>query len=555
MAGDPNVHLKALQKALAAGDTEAADFIRGELVRSYEDEAEVEGNPAAGQPWHENLRAGVGHGMLNVVKNVGNIAGVVDDQEIADLKARDKPLTDTTAGKVGSFIGETAATAIPAGGVASGVARLGKAGAKVAGNLVGRGAIEGAAQGAILADPGERVEGATTGAVAGAALPAAGAAYRGARSGVRPTKEANRLLKEGVDLSPGQMNPKGVLNQIEQAAEQVPVVGQLVKGVRDRAEQQFQQKSVQKAAPPGTDIPLGKPDQMLDAAYRAFQPLYDQARGFPVNDAVLRNAMGVKMQLPAVAALAKAFVDATGGRAVRATSETRKGVDSFLKEQLTAISNRHLTSDDLLALRSAIRTEGRRARISTDAQEQAAADLLKRAELAVTKGIKASISKSAAQALDVGDQHYRVYKVLEDAVYRAGDRPRGFTPNDLSQSVRKSTGKGEYARGGGGKLREMSSAGREALDPTAPKTGLLGMGTLGTLGSAAWFEPTVGLPATAAVTGLIGTKTGRRIAAGKTRPQLMARELERELRRALPKDVREAGARIGRGSVVSANAE
>jgi hypothetical protein len=57
----------------------------------------------------ERLAAGFGQGLSNVARNVGNIVGLVEDEEVEAAKRRDEALLDTGAGSVGSFAGETAA--------------------------------------------------------------------------------------------------------------------------------------------------------------------------------------------------------------------------------------------------------------------------------------------------------------------------------------------------------------------------------------------------------------------------------------------------------------
>lgn len=108
---------------------------------------------------------GIGRGMSNVGRQVGNIVGLVDDERIEEMEALDKDLMDTGWGTAGSIVGEIAATA-PVGGV-TGALGKGAAAARGAGMLpqavarglaspITRGAVEGAAVGAVLGGPGER---------------------------------------------------------------------------------------------------------------------------------------------------------------------------------------------------------------------------------------------------------------------------------------------------------------------------------------------------------------------------------------------------------------
>ena len=141
--------------------------------------------------------AGVGKGMADIGHGLGNMVGLVDDETLADRKTLDASLMSTTAGKVGDFVGEMAATA-PLGIIGKG------------GKLIGAGKtalLEGAAVGGITADPGSRVRGAVQGAATGLALnKSLAAASRVAKDGVikvSPHAEAlvNRLR---------QPKPKGI---------------------------------------------------------------------------------------------------------------------------------------------------------------------------------------------------------------------------------------------------------------------------------------------------------------------------------------------------------
>ena len=120
----------------------------------------------------QNALAGVGQGMTNIARNIGNITGIVSDEEMADTAQQDAPLLSTGAGMAGSIAGEVAALA-PLGGVGMGARALqaaSKAPKLVRGLSKSRAlalGTEGAAGGAIAAGPNNRARGATIGALAG----------------------------------------------------------------------------------------------------------------------------------------------------------------------------------------------------------------------------------------------------------------------------------------------------------------------------------------------------------------------------------------------------
>jgi hypothetical protein len=140
----------------------------------------------------KKFRAGVGSGLNNVGRQLGNIVGTVSDDEIEQLRQRDAPLRETGAGGFGAIVGE-AAPFIAAGGLAG-------AGMKAAG-IGGKslplalGMTEGAAQGAVLGGPGNR----TSGAAVGAAIGAAGHGI--ARGGKRLTTGLVKQSDEAKELA------------------------------------------------------------------------------------------------------------------------------------------------------------------------------------------------------------------------------------------------------------------------------------------------------------------------------------------------------------------
>jgi hypothetical protein len=125
-------------------------------------------------------------------------------------------------------------------------------------------------------------------------------------------------------------------------------------------------------------------------------------------------------------------------------------------------------------MRSNIRTAMRGA-------EGPARQLLQNAERATTQAMESQLSPDMAAALRATDAQYALYKTIENAVGRAGDSPSGFTPHQLTTAIRQSISDPAFARGGGGDLRQLSSAGRRVFESVSPPTGarLLTVGPLG----------------------------------------------------------------------------
>lgn len=463
----------------------------------------------------DRTRSSIGRGMVSIGRNVGNLVGAVSDKALADANELDAPLLNTRSGSIGNLIGQAAITAPLTMGASMGVGALGKAGAAIAGNPLSRGVLEGGVQGLVSADPGQRMRGTLTGAAAGSVLPIAGAIGGKMMRGVTTTPEAQDLLKRGIDLTPGQMNPEGAMNAVEQAWQSVPVVGNIIKNSRANAESQFQQAAIREGAAPGASV-AGNSDlnALLDDAYKSYGPAYDVAKGFPVGPKIMGNT-----DVPLSQAFSQVAKKARIGLTTDVRDETNNWLQNQLKETITAAKQSGgMQSDHLLELRSIIRSAARDASDST-AAGRATRDLLGDAEDKVTQALGSQLPGDAMTKLAATDAQYSKYKLLENVMRKAGDRPEGFTPFQFSQAIKEGTDAGTYARGGG-HLRDMAVAGRNVFNVVSPATGARNA-AIGLSLAATAAMPPVG----AGALGLIGTQTGRRLAAGMTPPQLLAQQL------------------------------
>jgi len=511
---------------------------------------EQEYNATDGMSVVDKTGAGVLRGMLNIGRNVGNIAGVVDDSTIADANALDADLLNTRSGAIGNFIGEAAAITPLTLGVGAGMGALGKGvnlASRVIGNPITRGAAEGAAQGFVASGPDNRLRGVAFGGVAGAALPAAGMALSKGARGMNRTPEAQLLLDRGVSLTPGQMNPKGMINQLEESLQSVPLAGSVIRGARENAEQQFNRAAIQE----GAMAPLGSAAKtasgQLDDAFQSFGPAYAKGEGFPVGPKIVnQNSPDVSIDT-ALAGLAKR---ARAGLVPKERiNETRVLRDQLGEIVQAARRKGGMTSDDLLSFRSTVRS-GKRDFSGPGAKEAAMRALYDDADGIITKSLDSQLPPDAMGAVRAADTKYGTYKTLESAVSKARDRPGGFTGTMLSQAVKENTPEGVYARGGGGPLRDFASAASNTFEVRAPATGarlgVLGAGALGM-----FAEPTFGIPIAGGLLATVGTQTGRALAAGQTGIQKkLAAALAKPKAKLTPAD-RDLIARYARGLLVS----
>lgn len=309
--------------------------------------------------------------------------------------------------------------------------------------------------------------GAVTGGVIGGALPVAGEGVRRAVRGiVRPDEAAAVLRSRGVPLTLGQMRPGGVINQLEETATSLSGVGPPIAAQREASREAWRTAVLNEArAPGGPKLDTTRSAQeRLDDAYQGFREAY-----------AIPKAAEMRPETAAGLPLAEAFARGIDDPAAMATESTQNVVSRFLDDQLTllpqartAMAGDRVPAEVLLRMRSSIRDAARDANRAGDVPRLR---ILENAEAEVTDALESQMPEWASDALRATDARYSTYKLVEDAVGRAGDSPAGFSPYHLQQSVRASTEKGAFARGAGGELRQLANAGRAALDTRAPQTG------------------------------------------------------------------------------------
>lgn len=449
--------------------------------------------------WLDRLLSGTGQGMENVGRHAANLVGLESDKDLEQDAALDKPLLNTTAGKVGNFIGTTAATAPIMGGVGDLAGAAGGMLARVAANPLSRGMLEGAAQGLVTADPGQRLQGTLGGGVLGGMLPGAGKIGGKLLRGFARTPEAQALLDRGIDLTPGLLNPEGQRNASEEAAQSLPFVGSMIARARNNALRGYQRSVVGEAVAPGAKVGAKDVADMLTDAYNSFQPLYDQAKGFPVKPVIMRA--GADTPLSAV------FKAAVSDKSALSSGAERRQASDFLNNEMSRFNG---MSDSLLSIRSNIRAKIREAALDG---KTAQAQLLKNGEVGLTHALDSQLPTKAITALRAADSKYGTYKVIEDAVARSKDRSLGMSPTNLSEAVKSATPQPIYARGGGGPLRDLARAGKAVFDVRSPPTGAR-VETLLPGMAATMSHPLLVAPMALARLGLTATARGRALAAG-----------------------------------------
>jgi hypothetical protein len=330
-------------------------------------------------------------------------------------------------------------------------------------------------------------------------------------------------MRQGVDLTPAQMNPQSTLGAVEGAAKSVPFIGGLVEGAQDTAKGQFRAAARRQGLAPGATN-YGS----MDDLYAGYTPAYDTAKGFPVESSIMAPHPpgypgAVDLPLADYPKNRGALSRATSDRSIWASGEQRKQADKWLRGQLENLPGKgkagvQYDSEQLLKLRSNIRDRVRAFRQQAPTPEsEANVSLLQAAEQRVTDSLESRLPKSATEKLRATDRQYRRYKQVENADTSARMRGAGeFTPTELARSASKADDPDMW---------KLANAGKRTFDAGPPPTGARAV----TLGipmalSAAAGAPVAGPAAILGTAALLGaTKTGRKLAGGNTKAQRAAK--------------------------------
>ncbi len=451
----------------------------------------------------EKFGAGAVSGIANVGRRAGQLLTPksqearlgVSDQDIENQAGTDQELAGTGAGGVGRFVSEAALTAPVGGAAGSAVKGILKA-AKLArtGRVAGL-AAEGAAGGELTS--GNAGEGAAWNLGLGGVL---GGAKRLIQGSKNITPEARRLLDEGVELTPGQMNPRGAVAQLEQGAERVPYLGAYVQDARRKlvpsATRKLFEKEFGQAVPEGAGF-----DDMLRTANKKLGDKYDQVRA---------QASGVKAG--GGNQLQQEWQQAVKSPSLLVSPEARSASGRWLAGQLDALKIRGggITAEDLLTIRSRIRDEVRKAHKNGQGAAMERAEVLDLAEDAITKQVNAALPKHAQQLLQETDALYARYKPLEQAGFQAAARAGGEpTVGQLVGALKQNAGQSRWAGRGAGRNQQFLEDVRDAAETTLRPTGA----SLPSTVVAGGLLPLIGL-------GM--TKAGKRLYSGRTAAQRAA---------------------------------
>ena len=233
----------ALIKADAAGDVEGAKILAGEVrkLRNPVKQIDINGpqGAASDSAW-KNAAAGVGKAIYDTGRGLGQLTGMVSNDDVKESRRLDKDLMDTGAGFAGNVAGNIGLALAP-GGVLKGAGMAANAlsapskaqalsavgGSLLAPRSIGGAAAVGAGMGFI--QPAESLEeraiNTSIGGIASAAIPAAVRGVKAVKAAAEPFYESGRnqiLARALQEASGGGKYADDALKNLQQAGQRGP---------------------------------------------------------------------------------------------------------------------------------------------------------------------------------------------------------------------------------------------------------------------------------------------------------------------------------------------
>lgn len=387
----------------------------------YVQQKEVERTPnVGGKGFFSDFKRGVG---LSAAKTYLGAKDLFTDLEPYEKTALNMWKDDVEAGGVGGTVGgvtgDVMQMAIPAGGLIKALKAIKFGRAALPASEVALAAGLGASR---TADEGDTRLGtaATDGAMALAGRGLFSALGKGA-AGIRRTPAADRLMDQGVYLTPGQATTNKTLEGFERAMSLIPFLARGTKNAQDRSMKSWGVNVMKQTAPDGTEITaVGKEGfkQLNQGVKTAYKEAWDAVDDVP-EDAVY------------------AIMGTIDDLAPKVSTDNARVLNGL--------------TDDVVKLYSA---GGPRAAQTLDnslrkALQKAAPDNieLKEALKGIRQTYREGLPEQAAAGLAKIDAKYAGYLGVKKAVAKA-DRDGGvFTPKQLSDSTKSVAGETRTALG------------------------------------------------------------------------------------------------------------
>lgn len=403
-------------------------------------------DPTQGMGTGQRIAAGAGKAFTDIARGVGQIAGVVPQEDIDAAKQRDAALMQTGAGMAGNIAGNVAAFAptafIPGANTAVGATAIGGLMGAMAPTATGESRVQNTAMGSAFGFAGNKAASALSRALA-----------------PRTREPIRQLMQEGVTPTPGQILG-GAADSAEQAMTSVPFLGPGVSAARNRSVEGFNRAAINRALQPiGQKIDdIGY--EGIERAGNLVSQAYDDAIAkigrVDLDDAFFANVSKID--------------DMTRSLPPDMQGQFRRIIDDDLFSRITPA--RTTSGESLKAADSLLGQKIARYSRASDGNQQALGDALKAAQQELRQ-MAARASPEAGEALRRADSSYALMLRLQNAAARTGSKEGVFSPaalgqasRQMDQSLRKSaTSRGQAL------MQDFSENAQKALGPVLPNSG------------------------------------------------------------------------------------
>jgi hypothetical protein len=460
------VAMEAIKRGMATNE----DF-GYETAKDYQGELGAAGETKGGR-----FLEGVGRGFVNTGRQLGNMFGLISDEEIAEARKLDKDLMATGMGITGDIVGSLAATGGPIGGGlgaaakgltaargASMAARGGRALGKALGKPVGRGTVEGAVYGTVYAGPGDRGKGALWGAGLGLGMgglvKGLGNAWKNAKVSVMDeAKEAAEELGAFFPISQAGLEdglPRMIYNAI---LSNLPGSAGKIRGQYKEGLKYLRQWAGTKAHPNDSVARIDiLPEDDIHAIFVKLDDFWkgNKEKGIPGAYAEMGNTVMDASKVK-VNKVTRDLVEAESNR-LGVAYRIPQGIQSKTQNMLNF---RNAVSEIKMKLEPGQMTKTLRANLD---------DTLKKIDDQFEKQIDPDIF---AHYEHLGPS-YRNYQTLKSAVDAAKAAGQQFTPPQLLVAAAEKAG--AAARSGGGTFQQIAGKAAKSLQDFPSKAGVYQM--------------------------------------------------------------------------------
>lgn len=372
----------------------------------------------------------------------------IEQQSAAD-RAQAAPVLNTTAGKVGDVLG-TAGAALPTMLVPGA-------------NTYAGAALLGAGTGAAITPGGieERAKGAGIGGIGGAVGQGIGNALSHVIAPVG-TAATNALRNAGIELTPGQALGQ-FANKIEQKAQSLPLVGDLIANARRSGIEQFNVAATNEAlAPLGVTVPkdVKAGRELMNFAAGKLDDAY--AAVVPKLTATIDQRLGQDLR--------------AGAQTAQQAGKQQQFIDIVRGKVLDKAQNGVLTGDALKQAESELKRAARGYASSPDPDQRALGQALQTARDDLMSAAARYSPPDAIKQLAQVDSAYARMVRVEGAAGMQGAKEGVFSPSQFMNQVRNQSGgprKAQFARGNA-LMQDFGTAGESVLGNTVPDSGTTG---------------------------------------------------------------------------------